>query len=249
MDILFQILAAFSFLSILSVGKIYLNKEENLGKSVAFFPLVGIFIGTLSGLFFLLNNIGVSHTIIVAASLTTPLFLTGGLHFDGLLDTFDGIYGKRDKETILAIMRDSSNGAMGILSAVLVYSLKFAFLFSLNAKHLLPVMITACTLSRFTMTLCCCFIPYARDNGKGKIFSIYAGYRQSIIAAFITFIPLGLICGLKTLLVALITLLLTAIFIYHIYKKINGITGDTLGATNEIAELLTIIVFYFFTLI
>lgn len=247
MNILRSITAAFSFLTIVPVKKTY--SLEVLGKACAFFPLIGLLIGIVAGSCSLLHNIEVSTHLIAATAVIIPLILTGGLHFDGLLDSFDGLYGQREKQKRLEIMRDSSNGAIGILSGFIVLLLKYSLIISLPQQIIFPALISACVFSRYVMSACCCYMPYARPEGKGDIFTTYASHTEFAISSTITLASLVLVCKTQTFFIAAVSLFLSLTFIFYVYKKIQGVTGDTLGAINEISELAVLTSFYCTTLL
>ena len=112
--------------------------EEKLGKSMKYFPVVGIIIGFILLFFciifnFIFKNINYSAALplMIIVIILTDLITTGGLHLDGLADTFDGIFSYRSKHKMLEIMKDSRLGSNGALALILYFLLKFVLLFSL----------------------------------------------------------------------------------------------------------------------
>ncbi|MDP2943504.1 MAG: adenosylcobinamide-GDP ribazoletransferase, partial [Candidatus Omnitrophota bacterium] len=102
------------------------------------------------------------------------IIITGGIHLDGFADTCDGFYGKRSREDILKIMRDSHIGAMGATSLTALLLLKFAILSSVAQEDLLKILVITAVFARWSQVLACTISKYARDEGKAKYFIEYA---------------------------------------------------------------------------
>lgn len=241
------VFAAFAFLTIIPIKSMY--EEKTLGRSCAYFPFVGFILGIATASFALLHIYGVSTHLIAAAVIILPQLLTGGLHFDALMDSADGLYGYRSLNDRLRIMRDSQSGAIGVLSAVCVVIMKYSLIMSMPAETIFYAVIGALTFSRFVMTVCCCFLPYAREEGKAEAFTRYAKLSQFITAALITALIFYCFFGISVLAVLSLSALLTSIFIIYAYNKIKGVTGDTIGASSEIAETAFFFAFYTVTVI
>lgn len=238
--------ASFAFLTIIPINKVY--DDKTLGHACAFFPVVGFFLGVLTASFSLLYQYNVSPFIIAAGTIIIPLLLTGGLHFDALLDSCDGLYGQKDIASRLRIMRDSSTGAMGVLGGISLVLFKFSILLSLPKTSIFYAVIGSLVFSRFIMVFCCAYIPYARKEGKGEIFTAYTHHKEFIIATMMMISITAILFKIKTFLILGLSIIFTSIFIIYSYKKIKGITGDTIGATSEIAEVALLTSFYISTL-
>ena len=116
-------LAAVMFLTRLPVGRFHEFREEDVASSTIYFPVVGALIGLAGGLA-LLTSAALPSFVAVLVSMLVTIFLTGGLHEDGLADSADGLIGGQDPQRRLEIMKDSRIGAYGAL----------ALWFSLTAK-------------------------------------------------------------------------------------------------------------------
>ena len=105
--------------------------KENIRYSVFFLPLVGFIIGGLGGLIYYLVS---PYNAMIASFITllATIILTGGLHLDGLSDTFDGFFSNREKEKVLDIMQDSRIGAFGVLSIILLVLFKFIMILNIT---------------------------------------------------------------------------------------------------------------------
>ena len=244
--------------------------EEKLGKSMKYFPVVGIIVGFILLFFciifnFIFNNLNYSTVLplMILVVILTDLITTGALHLDGLADTFDGIFSYRSKHKMLEIMKDSRLGSNGALALILYFLLKFVLFYSLiieSRELTLYAIMTYPVVSRFCSVVSCASSPYARGSGMGKTFVDNTKTCGLIVATIITllytigmlFMPFILFTNyslpiqfmIQTILVIVIIVALLALFAYAfsklIERKIGGITGDTLGALLEISSLVYI---------
>ncbi|MDP2905142.1 MAG: adenosylcobinamide-GDP ribazoletransferase, partial [Candidatus Omnitrophota bacterium] len=134
------------------------------------------------------------------------------------------------------IMRDSHTGVMGILSIIIIILLKIAFLYSIDRRMFIPALILMCVLSRWALVGLMFFFPYARQDGKAKIFIQGINYRIVLICSLITLGIVIVAWPFGGILVLLLAGLSAYSFARFINSKIGGITGDTLGAACEIVE-------------
>jgi adenosylcobinamide-GDP ribazoletransferase len=235
-------LAALQFLTIIPL-KIKHIEERQISESMIYFPLVGLLLGLILAasdklLYFLNFNELATNTILVVLLIV----LTGGMHLDGLADTADAFLSRKNKEEMLRIMRDSHIGAMGVLMLVSIMLLKISFLSALTAPLKTGALVLMCVLSRWAMVISMFLFPYARTEGKAKIFIQGANLRIVILAGAITLLCVFALWRLQGALVAVLITLITCITGKFISNKIGGITGDTLGATNEIIEITTLFI-------
>lgn len=263
------------FLSLLSfMTRIPMPKtdydEEKLGKSMKYFPVVGIIVGFILLFFsivftFIFKNLNYSAIVplMIIVVILTDLITTGALHLDGLADTFDGIFSYRSKHKMLEIMKDSRLGSNGALALILYFLLKFVLFYSLiieSREGAIYAIITYPVVSRFCSVVSCTFSSYARGNGMGKTFVDNTTSSGLLIATIITlvytigiiFVPFILFTNyhlpiqfmMKTIFIIVIIIGLLGLFAYAfsklIERKIGGITGDTLGALLEISSLIYI---------
>ncbi len=166
-----------------------------------------------------------------------------GLHLDGLADTADAwVGGFGDKQRTLQIMKDPSCGPIGVLSLVIICLLKFALVFVLIDQHQTLFLVFVPALGRVVPSILFLTTPYVREKGLGRSLTDHLPKTVSwIVAALILLLPLywewqGLI--------AVIGFLISLIYLRYLFiKRIDGITGDTVGATIEISE--TVLLFTF----
>ena len=258
-----------SFMTRIPMPKIEYN-EEKLGKSMKYFPAVGVIVGMILLFFcivftFVFKNLNYSTVLplMIIVIILTDLITTGGLHLDGLADTFDGIFSYRSKHKMLEIMKDSRIGSNGVLALILYFLIKCALLYSLEIEdrgEAMYAIMTYPVVSRFCSVISCASAPYARGSGMGKTFVDNTKTCGLIVATIITilyttgmvFMPFILFTNyslpiqfiIKTISIIVVIVLLLGIFAYAfsklIERKIGGITGDTLGALLEISSLVYI---------
>lgn len=237
------LLIAIQFLTILPIKIKSGIKEADFGKSLIYFPVAGLGIGLLLFLaVFILNPLPV--LLKAAIILIISIVITGGIHLDGFADTCDGFYGNKPKEKILEIMRDSRIGTMGAVGIFSIFLLKFVFLVSISPVFLWKALLLMSVFSRWSQTLACVSSKYARNEGKAKFFIEFAKKRDVILGGIFTLVLFILLAKLKGLLIFISSLLVVLLFIKYIKNKIGGMTGDTIGATNEIAEVVILLLTY-----
>ena len=219
-------------------------KEDDFGRSLLYFPIIGLLIGILLSLILFLFSF-LPNSVLSAVILIVAITVTGGIHLDGFADTCDGFYGDKPKEKILEIMRDSRIGVMGVIGIVTLLLLKFTLIVSIPRDFLWRSLILMATFSRWSQGLACLVSKYARSEGKAKFFIEYANRKDIIAGSLFTVALFLLMAKLKGILIFALALLCLLLFIRYIKRKIGGMTGDTIGATSEIAEALIL----FFVLI
>ncbi len=231
-------LLALQFLTVIPI-KIKHIYEKQISRSVVYFPLIGLLLGLIlagtNNLLLILNFAPLIISIILVILLAA---LTGGIHLDGLADTFDAFSCRKNKEEMLAIMRDSHIGVMGVLSLVSIILLKIAFLYSVSTRLKIISLFLMCTLSRWSLVLTMFLFPYAREEGKAKVFIKGVNFRIFILSTIITIVGTLALWRIKGLLIFIIVAMGSYIIGKFITNKIGGMTGDTLGAVNELMEAL-----------
>lgn len=231
-------LLALQFLTIFPVKVKDVNERE-LSKAVIYFPVIGLLLGlTLIGANNLLCILGFGQFTVNIILIILLVILTGGLHLDGLADTADGLLSRKSKEEMLDIMRDSHVGVMGTLSLICIILLKIAFLSSIKLKPI--ALLLMCILSRYALVLSMFLFPYARQEGKAKVFMQGINFRILILATMITLSFVVITWQLKGLIIFMLIALASFVIGRFISKKIGGITGDALGAINEFIEVIVL---------
>jgi len=226
---------AVAFLTILPVAPRGAPRAGELGRSAAFFPLVGALVAcacfaadlALSG-----RVPGLVRGLLVVA---WGAILTRALHLDGLADAADGLACMKGRERALDVMRDPHVGAFGALALVIVVLVQAASLSEVSADARLAGLVAAATSSRFVMALAGFAFPYARERGTGAGF---AGCVPAWALAFACAFGAGGTRGLVLLGVGtaggLAFAALAAV-------KFRGVTGDVLGASGEVAQTVALV--------
>lgn len=214
--------------------------KENLKYSVFFLPLVGIIIGGLGGLVYYLLA---PYNLMIASFLTLiiTIILTGGLHLDGLSDTFDGFFSNREKKETLEIMKDSRIGAFGVLSIVLIIIFKFVMI--LNITNLPLVLALSFANSRLVIAWIISTKKTSKTEGLGKIFKDSNPKKLTILSGIIYCVVL-IILDIRYIIPLFVNFLLGQYISYVSYKKIDGLTGDVYGCIIEIGELVSLFSFW-----
>lgn len=236
-------LIALQFLTILPVKIKSKISPEDFGKSLAFFPLVGLFIGVCLVVVRLLFSF-LPHLVGVAIILIISIILTGAIHLDGLADTCDAFYGNKPKEKILEIMRDSHIGTMGVAAITMLLFLKFTLLISIPQEILWKLLILMPIFARWIQVLACFSSAYVRKEGKAKYFVEFAANKEMLIATLFMLMAFVLLIAVKGIVLSFFSVLPIFLFIRYMKRRIGGMTGDTIGAASELSEISVL----FFTL-
>jgi adenosylcobinamide-GDP ribazoletransferase len=227
---------ALQFLTIIPIKIKQELKPKDISKSLRFFPVIGLLIGLLlAGVCFVFNFL--PPLVMSALIISVLVLISGGLHLDGFADSCDGLYGIRPKEERLKIMRASDVGAMGAIGIACLLILKFAVLASIPKDMLFKTLIIMPVFSRWTQVLACYTSEYAREQGKGMSFLTYNSKKEFIIASIFTLVLFVLILKFKGIILFGLSCVPVFVFMFYIKKKIQGMTGDTVGAVNEFAEV------------
>ncbi|MCK5130734.1 MAG: adenosylcobinamide-GDP ribazoletransferase [Candidatus Sabulitectum sp.] len=230
-----RLAAGIRFLTILPMGKPGENPEE-LRKSVPFFPLAGLLIGFLCSvlLYFPLSLLtGLVPSVLAVAILVG---MSGGLHMDGLADTYDGFMSHTGRDRIMLIMKDSRVGTMGVLAVVFVIMIKVAAFSVLSKDQFLRVLLLTPAVGRWAMVQQICFMPYVRDKGLGSIFRQKSKVFTSIFSSVLSLGAVFALLGMNGLFCFAATAVVLLLFSVWCSKMIGGATGDTYGASSEISE-------------
>jgi adenosylcobinamide-GDP ribazoletransferase len=237
-------LAALQFLTSLPLPRRREASPEELGRATTYFPAVGLIIGIiLAGLNWLLSLI-LPSAVVSALLIVALVIITGALHLDGFVDTCDGIAGHKSVEDRWRVMRDSRAGAFGIVGAVLLLLVKYASLNSLPEPFMTATLLFMPVVSRWAMVYAIFAYPYARPSGLGTAFKQATRWPQFTAATIITIaIALALfpLFSLGGLLFMFGVWVVTAIFSLYLKHKFSGLTGDTYGAINEVAEVMVLV--------
>ena len=228
---------ALQFLSSLPVRLPGMPAPRELGRSLLFYPLVGLLFGLLLWLASLLLQ-GTPAPLHAAVLLTLWVLLSGALHLDGLADSADAwLGGFGDRERTLQIMKDPRSGPIAVVTLVLVLLLKFCALWVLVEQGIGAPLLLAPMLGRAAMLGLFLCTPYVRPGGLGQALAEHLPRR----AAGWVLLGSALFCLVLGGWVVVLALAMFAWLRHLICRRLGGTTGDTAGALLELLELAVIL--------
>jgi adenosylcobinamide-GDP ribazoletransferase len=234
------LLTAFQFLTTFPAVIRRAFTPEELGRAAGYFPLVGLALG---GIFYGLAS-GLRLTfplpVVSAFVLSTWLLLTRALHFDGFLDTCDGLFGGFTPERRLEIMRDSRVGAFGVAGGGLLLLAKYAAILSLTQ---LSGLLLAPVIGRWVLSIAIFAYPYAREKGLGRDMKDNVRWPQVVLATVLAVLAAWFLAGWTGLLAFALAGIVLWLGAGFILRRIPGLTGDSYGALCELAELAALLLF------
>lgn len=215
--------------------------DDSLSRAAKFFPVVGLLVGGLAALLHFLLVPHLPRLAAAALTITFVVLLTGAFHEDGLADTADGLGGGWSRAQVLTILRDSRIGSYGGAALALSLIARITLLAALPLNRVAPTLLAAHMLCRWTTLPMAAFLPSARPPGDGQATQL-AVSRPSLAGntAFVLVCAIVLLRwrALPALLLACVVTLLSGLYYRH---RIGGVTGDCLGATNQLAEISTLL--------
>lgn len=215
---------------------------------MAYFPIVGLALGMI----LVVSNKVLSRYMFYNLSdillLVLLVFLTGGLHLDGLADSMDAVAGSWDKEEALKIMKEGRIGAIGAVSLFLLLMTKYLSLTALNSDIKNQAILAMPIIGRWIMVPAAYFSSYARrEGGIGRSFVEQVGRRELILATMITISLILFFFKIKGIFILLASILIFILIFNYLKRRLGGMTGDTLGAICELMEaaflILTVIAY------
>ena len=242
--------AAVMFLTRIPVPRALGYDPGDLARSTVWFPVVGAIVGGVGALALW----GALHLwpALVAAALATAatVWLTGAFHEDALADSFDGFGGGYGREQVLAIMKDSRVGSYALVGVALALAIRVAALATLAERDVGlagRALVAAHVLGRWSSLPLIRWLPYVQqDASKSRPFAasvtdarLLAGTALALAIVGALLLPLGAPRALAVLAAAL---LVTALGARYFRRTLGGMTGDCLGAANQLVELVTYLV-------
>ena len=235
-----EIGSIFSFLTIIPTSNANL---ETVAKYMYLFPIVGIAIGLVVGsigfgISFFLDPLIVS--LLVVASLA---LITGIHHTDGLADFADGLMVKGTKEKKLAAMKDLATGSAGIV-AIVLYLVSLIVSFSLSGGYqLFLAILLSEIIAKYSMVLMASLGKSASVGSNSPFVELMKNRKKLAVTTVITLIPLIALGGTTGLIIFAVGTTFTLFLVALSTRSFGGITGDVLGATNELSRLASVLVF------
>jgi adenosylcobinamide-GDP ribazoletransferase len=236
---------ALSFLTVFPATWNRTPTQREISNSRAYYPMIGLLLGLL------LVGVERGAREVFPVYLTAALLLvflvvmTRGLHLDGFMDVCDGLFGGYTRERRLEIMRDSHVGAFAVIGAASLLLLKYGALVSLLTLRIPGkewALLLFPTLSRWAMVVLLGAFPYARRQGLGSPFHQGKAWLATAIAAIVAVAASVLLGGIGGAGILVGVSILAWLLGLVVSRMLGGLTGDTYGTTNELAEVAVLIV-------
>lgn len=235
------LIAAISFLTTVPVRPSR-TRDPAIGASIVWFPVVGAAIGLVVGTTYVAVRAVEVPTIVAAtAAVVMGVVLTGGLHEDGLADTADAITA-RGPEHAFTIMADPTHGTYGVLSLVASLLLRVAALAALPPATGLLIAVSANTVGRGATVGLMAVSRRAREEGLG---ASYIARTRGIVSIACLTPAVGFVTGVSGwggLVSALVAVAIVAVVRVMAYRRYGGVTGDVLGAAEQLTEMSTYLI-------
>jgi adenosylcobinamide-GDP ribazoletransferase len=235
------LLIALQFLTLLPVALNQPPQQGEHGRSLLYYPLVGLMIGgVLYGLAYLLetqpNNISAILLLIIWVS------ITGALHLDGLADSADAwVGGLGDRQRTLEIMQDPRSGPVGITVLVLLLLLKFITLQTLLNQGSFALLMIPPLVGRTALVALLLTTPYVRVDGLGSQLARELPTNPSRIVIALAAVSITIWLGLSGIVLLLVSAICFALLRYLMLRRIHGTTGDCAGALLEVMEAIVLL--------
>ncbi len=232
---------AFQFLTIIPLPCAVAWQEGEMGRSMRWFPLVGLAMGGGAAL----ARYGCS--LLLPSSLADLLvvlllvLVTGALHLDGLADVCDGFGARGGRERFLEVMKDSSVGAMGVVGIVLGLMLKYQALAELPPEMKSGGIVLFPAVARFGQVLMATGSRRARGDGLGALFIAGVGNGELVVAGGTIGIAAALILGITGLVCCIMVSGFILLAKGYFHRRLGGITGDIIGWSSELAEIICLL--------
>jgi len=236
-----EIGSVFSFLTIIPTAN---SNLETIAKYMYLFPIVGLVIGVIvGGLGYGLSIVGLEPLVVSLIVVTSLAIITGIHHIDGLSDFADGLMTKGTKKKKLSAMKDVSAGSAGIVSIVLYFIALIIGLSMTNSLDLFIAILLGEIIAKFSMVLMASISKSAATGLNSPFVQLAKQKRKILLAALITIIPVLFLAGIDGAIMFAGAIIVTMFISGIATRSFGGITGDVLGATNELTRLSSILIF------
>jgi len=233
-----RFLLAVAFLTRLPVPCDMAEGEYAIAQSAAFFPLVGAIVAGGAILVRHIFSRFVPHAVVVLAMIVFLVTVTGGFHEDALADSADGFGGGWNKDQVLTIMRDSRIGSFGALAIALSVLARYVLLSNLTEATLDGYLLGAHVVCRWTALPLAYFLPSARaESGQGGQVAGKLSTATFLVGTLFAAAILGVALGTKALWMGLAAVVVVVATGAYYRRRIGGVTGDCLGASNQLTEI------------
>ena len=230
----------FSFLTIFPVGNTNL---ETVARHMYLFPIIGIIIGLIVGLVGFGLSLFLEPLIVSLVIVALLTVITGIHHTDGLADFADGLMVKGSHEKKLAAMKDISTGSAGITGVVLYVAGMIIGLSLSSGYDLFIAILLSEILAKFSMVVMAAVGKSASQGSNSQFVALMKDRKKIITACIFTLLPIIVLGNMGGLIAFVSVLFMTLFLVYISQRSFGGITGDVLGATNELTRLFSVLIF------
>ncbi|MBB5193460.1 adenosylcobinamide-GDP ribazoletransferase [Silvimonas terrae] len=210
---------------------------DDLDRAARYFPLVGVLIGLIGAGVFWLAHWVLPLRVALALSMASTIWLTGAFHEDGLADAVDGFGGGYTRERMLEIMHDSRIGSFGAIALIVGLLLKLETLAALPVMQIALALVAAHGFSRLVAVSLLGTLDYVRAAGKARPVAMRLNGSGLLLAVLFGGLPLLLLPPLWIGAAVLAGLVVRFAVARYLTRTLGGYTGDTLGMTQQLAEL------------
>jgi len=230
---------AFGFLTVFPIPQKTEWSDLDFGWSAVFYPLAGAVIGLCTAAFSRVCAMLFPKPVTAFLTLIVWIVLSGGLHWDGLADCFDGFCCSASPERRLEIMKDSRLGTYGALGIFCSLILKWLCIMSLSANRFMIFYALIGAAARWAMLLEL-RMPLANPNGMAAMLRKHCPAKIALFALPLPLL-LALLYGPYGLLYLIIAAITAAVIGWTAKRKIGGISGDVLGLSVELTEIILLL--------
>jgi len=229
------------FLTILPVG---MESIETTSKYFFLCPLVGLIIGSIAGAMGWASDVFLPQVIAGFLVLTSTQIVIGFHHFDGLLDFSDAAMVRGAPKRRLEVMHDEHTGAAAVAAGFIVLAttgLAFGYFAGIE---ILKVAIVSEIMAKESMVLTAYLgkTPSYKGMGYYMVESMKNRYLKSLFSAALSAAVVFLLAGFSFIYVFVAMAITVAILSSYANKNFEGVTGDVLGASNEIIRMISLLV-------
>lgn len=229
-------------LSFLTRIPIHHKHEPNIGKAAVWFPVVGIVVGSVVGSVAWICTQFTSPMAASAIAICIGMLITGAFHEDGLADVADAFVGGWSSEDRLRILKDPLHGTYGVAALVGSVAIRIIAFGSINPKNMFVSAIVVHCLARCTALILMLTTSPARKQGLGADYVQSLPRKAAVCSIAIALLFCALLIQVEFVLCFVALALMTAVIRWWSQKKIQGVTGDVLGAMEQVAEITSYVV-------
>ena len=248
--------SAFTFLTRIPAWRVVAHDANDLPGATAYFPVVGLVVGAVGGLVFAGALLFWPPYLATVVSVAFTVWMTGAFHEDALADSIDGFGGGRERARVLEIMKDSRVGSYALVGMLLVLAAKMTALYAIFAAAVAQdapssagqiavgrALVAAHVLGRWSSVVLIARQPYVcvpmpeERPSAGKAFVGAVTPTRLLFACTATFLILATVLEWRAIGVAAIAITAVWLAARYFARRIGGVTGDALGAANQLIEL------------